>query len=204
MVMLATATETGMRHTGTVSLSRGCLTLNASFEPLTIVPAKRAIRLVLDGKAEVVEADSQRVIRSESAEMPCPVVIRLVSYVHVPKKFRRQVTNTFLFARDRYTCAYCGRGQRELRAREFLTRDHVLPRSRGGEDAWNNVVTACSTCNGWKGDRTPDEAGMTLRVVPSEPHFVKLAWAVRRLTPLQRKYIAQFYGDDVLDLIERR
>lgn len=204
MAMLATAMEAGRDYGGSVSLSRGCLTLNASFEPLTVVPAKRAIRLILDGKAEVVEADDRRMIRSESAEIPYPVVIRLVSYVHVPRRFRRHVTNTFLFARDHYTCAYCGRHRRELRNREFLTRDHVFPRSRGGEDSWANCVTSCSSCNCKKDNRTPEEAGMTLRIVPSEPHFVKLAWAVRRLTPLQRKYIARFYGDEVLDLIERR
>jgi 5-methylcytosine-specific restriction endonuclease McrA len=112
----------------------GCLALNASFEPLTLVPLHRAVRLVLEEKAEIVEADQGRAFRSERTTLPFPVVIRLVRYVHVPRRFRRQVTNTFLFARDSYTCQYCGRHQRELRGREFLTRDHILPVSRGGEN----------------------------------------------------------------------
>ena len=82
----------------------GCLALNASFEPLTIVPARRAVRLVLDGKAEVLEADAGRGFRSVHHTVPFPTVIRLVRYVHVPRRFRRQVTNTFLFARDDYAC----------------------------------------------------------------------------------------------------
>ncbi len=81
-----------------------CLALNASFEPLTMVPVRRALRLVIDGKAEIVEADGARFVRSARLAVPRPVVIRLVRFVHVPRKFRRQVTNTFLFARDHYSC----------------------------------------------------------------------------------------------------
>ena len=81
----------------------GCLALNASFEPLTMVPMRRALRLVIDGKAEIVEADHDRVVRSERLTMPRPAVIRLTKFIHVPRRFRRQVTNTFLFARDRST-----------------------------------------------------------------------------------------------------
>lgn len=180
----------------------GCLALNASFEPLTIVSVRRALRLVLDEKAEILEIDDSRVFRSERRELPCPVVIRLVRYVHVPRKFRRQVTNTFLFARDGYCCQYCGRHRRELRGREFLTRDHVVPLSRGGGNDWGNVVAACSPCNNRKGNRLPKEVGMKLRSVPSEPNHVELVWAVRRITPVQAKYISMFYGDDVLRALQ--
>lgn len=180
----------------------GCLALNASFEPLTIVSVRRALRLVLDKKAEILEIDQTRVFRSERREMPCPVVIRLVRYVHVPRKFRRQVTNTFLFARDGYSCQYCGRHRRELRGREFLTRDHVVPLSRGGGNDWGNVVAACSPCNNRKGNRLPKEVGMKLKSVPSEPNHVELVWAVRRITPIQAKYISMFYGEDVLRALQ--
>lgn len=180
----------------------GCLALNASYEPLTIVSVRRALRLVLDQKAEILEVDQTRVFRSERREMPCPVVIRLVRYVHVPRKFRRQVTNTFLFARDAYCCQYCGRHRRELRGREFLTRDHVVPLSRGGGNDWGNVVAACSPCNNRKGNRLPREVGMKLRSVPSEPNHVELVWAVRRITPVQAKYISMFYGEDVLRALQ--
>ncbi|MDZ7779097.1 MAG: HNH endonuclease [Gemmatimonadota bacterium] len=177
----------------------GCLALNASFEPLTIVPLRRAVRLVLDGKAEIVEQDGDRRFRSEQEAVPCPAVIRLVRYVHVPRRFRRQVTNTFLFARDDYTCQYCGRHRRELKRRQFLTRDHVLPVSRGGANAWTNVVTSCSSCNNRKGNRLPREAGLDLRTEPDEPNYVHLVWVVRRVTGLQAKYIRMFYGEEVLD-----
>ena len=178
-----------------------CLALNASYEPLMIVPARRAIRLVLDEKAEVIEHDEQREFRSVSAQYPFPLVIRLVRYVHVPRRFRRQVTNTFLFARDAYTCQYCGRHKKNLRNREFLTRDHVLPISRGGGNSWANVVTACSTCNHRKGDRLPAEAGLGLRAKPREPNYVELVWAVRRVTPIQAKYIRMFFGDDAVPFL---
>jgi 5-methylcytosine-specific restriction endonuclease McrA len=179
----------------------GCLALNASFEPLTIVPARRAVRLVLDGKAEILERDADRFFRSESQVVPLPAVIRLVRYVHVPYRFRRQVTNTFLFARDDYTCQYCGRHRSELRGRQFLTRDHVCPLSRGGLNTWENVVTSCSACNNRKGGRLPKEAGLTLAHVPSEPNYVHLVWVVRSVTNTQEKYIRMFYGEDALDVV---
>ncbi len=180
----------------------GCLALNASFEPLTMVPMRRALRLVLDGKAEIVEADVGRFVRSERLTLPRPAVIRLVRFIHVPRRFRRQVTNTFLFARDRYRCQYCGRTAAELRPRESLTRDHLIPMSRGGTNDWTNVVTACSPCNTRKGNRMPEEIGMHPLAAPVEPHFVHLSWAVRRLTPAQSKYIKLFYGEDTLHQLE--
>lgn len=179
-----------------------CLALNASFEPLTMVPVRRALRLVIDGKAEIVEADRGRLVRSERLAMPRPAVIRLVKFIHVPRRFRRQVTNTFLFARDRYQCQFCGRPQMALRSRECLTRDHLVPLSRGGTNDWSNVLTACSTCNARKGHHLPDEVGMRPLHPPVEPHFVHLAWAVRRLTPIQTRYIRLFYGPQTLHELE--
>ncbi|RMH23256.1 MAG: HNH endonuclease [Gemmatimonadetes bacterium] len=182
----------------------GCLALNASFEPLTIIPSRRAIRLVLDRKAEIIEVDDSRAFRSARDSFPCPTVIRLVRYVHVPRRFRRQVTNTFLFARDEYTCQYCGRPRHQLKGRQFLTRDHIVPISRGGLNTWDNVVTACSPCNNRKGNRLPAEAGMRLLTEPREPNYVQLVWAVRRVTPVQAKYIRMFYGEDMLEALQNR
>ncbi len=179
-----------------------CLALNASYEPLMIVPSRRAIRLVLDEKAEILEHDAQRAFRTVRSEHPCPLVIRLVRFVQVPRRFRRQVTNTFLFARDGYACQYCGRRKRELRGREFLTRDHIVPISRGGGNSWENVVTACSPCNHRKGNRLPQEAGLRLATRPVEPNHVQLVWAVRRVTPIQAKYIRMFFGDDAVPLAQ--
>lgn len=179
----------------------GCLALNASFEPLTIVPPRRAVRLVLDGKAEILEQDGEKRFRSEKRMVPCPAVIRLVSLVHVPRKFRRQVTNTFLFARDRYSCQYCGRRRGELGRREFLTRDHVVPLSRGGDNSWTNVLTSCSRCNCRKGNRLPEEAGLNPLTEPREPDYVHLAWVVRRVTESQAKYVKMFYGESALSVL---
>src|SRR5687768_2764044 len=181
----------------------GCLALNASFEPLTLLPVERALRLVIDSKAEVLEVDSSRVFRSEREELPCPLVIRLVRFVHVPRRFRRQVTNTFLFARDRYRCQYCGRHRTAFRNREFLTRDHIVPISAGGDNSWQNVVTACSTCNNRKADHSLAESGFHLQHLPKEPNYVELVWAVRRITDVQAKYIAMFYGEEVLRALQR-
>lgn len=180
----------------------GCLALNASFEPLTMVPLRRALRLVIDGKAEIVESEGDRIVRSAHLSLPRPAVIRLHKFVHVPRRFRRQVTNTFLFARDRYRCQYCGRGAGELKVRESLTRDHLVPLSRGGTNDWTNVVTACSTCNARKANHLPHEIGMQPLHAPVEPHFVHLSWAVRRLTPTQARYIRLFYGAEVLQQLE--
>lgn len=181
----------------------GCLALNASFEPLTIIPVERALRLVIDLKAEVLEVEPGRVYRSEKREVPCPVVIRLARFVHVPRRFRRQVTNTFLFARDGYRCQYCERHRSSLRDREFLTRDHVIPISAGGDNTWENVVTACSTCNNRKANHLPEECGMFPLRSPQEPNHVELVWAVRRVTEVQAKYVAMFYGQDVLRALRR-
>ncbi len=182
----------------------GCLALNASFEPLTIIPARRAVRLVLDGKAEILEKDGTRRFRSETRIVPCPAVIRLVRYVHVPRRFRRQVTNTFLFARDEYSCQYCGKHKKELRGRQFLTRDHIVPLSRGGDNTWENVVTSCSPCNNRKGDRLPREVGLKLLNEPGQPNYVHLVWVVRRVTGAQAKYIRMFYGEGALDVVSQR
>jgi len=104
------------------------------------------------------------------------------------------LNNRTLFKRDAKLCLYCAQ---QFRTSD-LTRDHITPISQGGRDAWTNVVTACSTCNTRKGNRLPEECGFRLRSVPDEPHFVYLTWAVRRLTPIQEKYIRLFYGKAAL------
>jgi len=166
-----------------------------------MVPVKRALRLVIDGKAEIVEADTGEPIRSPRISIPKPAIIRLVKFVHVPRKFRRQVTNTFHFGRDDYRRQNGHATPAQLRSRECLTRDHLLPMSRGGGNEWTNCVTACSSCNTRKGNRLPEECGMHPMHPPVEPHFVHLTWAVRRLTATQAKYIRYFYGAAALRAI---
>jgi 5-methylcytosine-specific restriction endonuclease McrA len=147
------------------------LVLNASYEPLNVCSVRRAYVLVYKGKAEVIE-ELEQPLRSATSTFAWPHVIRLVHYVRVPRAVKRKISRRALFARDGWRCAYCGLGNTRL------TLDHVQPRSRGGESIWENVVTACAPCNLRKGNRTLEESGMELRMIPRAPApvlFIKLA-----------------------------
>lgn len=135
------------------------LVLNATYEPLNITSWRRAMGLLLKGKAESLEQDPARRIRPDHL---LPTVIRLRQFVRVPYR-PLPLTRRHLFERDGHTCQYCGRGGQPLSI------DHILPRSRGGGDVWENVTTACLPCNVRKGNRTPREAGMRLRQEPRRP-----------------------------------
>jgi len=149
---------------------RSVLVLNATYEPLSVVSIKRAVILLLKEKAELVEAAEAK-LHAEHFSLPVPLVIRLVYYVRIPRRLALPLTRRTVLARDHYTCQYCG----AMPGKAQLTIDHVLPRSRGGETSWNNVVTACRRCNQRKGNRTPAEAGMRLRSRPRRPRYVVLA-----------------------------
>ena len=137
------------------------LVLNQSYEPLNLCYVRRAVVLVFCGKAEALE-NSRGELHSVSLVFPIPSVIRLVYMVKRPRR-QRKLTKLEVFNRDQYTCQYCGRQAKEL------TLDHVIPRRRGGEHAWENVVSACKVCNRHKGGRTPVEAGMKLLRQPRTP-----------------------------------
>ena len=147
------------------------LVLNASYEPLNVCSLRRAHVLVWKGKAEILESQ-KRPLRSSSTDYPRPHVIRLVTYVRVPRGVTRRISRRVLFARDGWQCAYCGsEGNR-------LTLDHVIPRSRGGPSVWENVVTSCAPCNLKKGNRLLEEASMKLMRPPRPPQpvlFIRLA-----------------------------
>jgi len=145
------------------------LVLNATYEPLNVVSVRRAVLLLLKEKAEVVEA-ADAWLRSEQMALPVPLVIRLVYYVRIPRRFSLPVSRRTVLARDHYTCQYC----RTRLGKAHLTLDHVLPRSRGGETIWENVVTACGPCNRRKGNRTPEEAAMPLLRQPRRPRYLAL------------------------------
>jgi 5-methylcytosine-specific restriction endonuclease McrA len=159
------------------------LVLNASYEPLNITSWRRAVVLLLKGKAEQLEHnDNQSIYQG----FPLPSVIRLRQYVSVPYK-EIPLTRRNILERDHHTCQYCNyRG-------EQLTLDHVIPRSRGGGDSWENLVTACVRCNVKKGNRTPKEAGMNLRSQPRKPysslHFELLKHTRGNLNHEWRKYV---------------
>jgi len=147
------------------------LVLNASYEPLNVTSVRRAHVLVFKGKAEVLEELDQP-LHSASDTYPWPHVIRLVHYVRVPRAVQRKISRRALFARDGWRCVYCGT------ASGRLTLDHVVPRSRGGDSVWENVVTSCAPCNHRKGDRLLEETSMTLRTPPRPPTpvlFIRLA-----------------------------
>jgi 5-methylcytosine-specific restriction endonuclease McrA len=137
------------------------LVLNYSYEPLTICRARRALVLIHQGKAQMIE-NGVGFIHTVSDIFPIPSVIRLGFMVQRPYR-ERKLTRFEVFNRDRYTCQYCGKETRQL------TLDHVLPRFRGGKHTWENVVSACVSCNRRKAGRTPAEAGMKLIRQPARP-----------------------------------
>jgi 5-methylcytosine-specific restriction endonuclease McrA len=136
------------------------LLLNATYEPLRVIPVTRAIVLVLAQKAEVI-TESQDAFHSERKTIPVPSVIRLRHFVEIPYMARVKLTKTALIKRDNGLCGYCGRLGENI--------DHIMPKSRGGKHRWENVVVSCKPCNSKKADRTPQEAGMTLKVKPYAP-----------------------------------
>jgi 5-methylcytosine-specific restriction endonuclease McrA len=139
-----------------MSLQHLTLVLNASYEPINIVTARRAIKLVMKGAA-YVEVASAHVIRTVLGGIPVPSVVRLLVYRNMPR-LNRSVSRKSIMLRDRHTCQYCNRSL----APKLLTLDHVVPRSKGGGGTWENLVAACCVCNNRKADRTPAEAGMPL------------------------------------------
>lgn len=146
------------------------LVLNASYEPLRLIPVRRAILLLLQQKAELIEAAEQR-LRSQGASFALPVVVRLLRYIALPRIQKLACTRRAVLARDRETCQYCGAQP----GRAQLTIDHVVPRAQGGATSWENVVTACSACNHRKANRTPEQANMALRTLPREPRYAAFA-----------------------------
>jgi 5-methylcytosine-specific restriction endonuclease McrA len=137
------------------------LVLNASYEPLSTVPLRRAVVLVIQHKAVVEHARPGLRVRAAAVDLPVPQVIRLRRFVKVPFRQRAPWSRRGVLVRDRHRCAYCGR--------RATTIDHVVPRSQGGGDSWLNTVAACVEDNHRKADRTPSQAGMALLVRPFEP-----------------------------------
>jgi 5-methylcytosine-specific restriction endonuclease McrA len=148
------------------------LVLNASYEPINVCTIRRAAVLVLKSRAEVLE-QGEGVLHSERLELERPCVIRLVRYVRIPRDVhRRKITRKAVLARDAYTCQYCGHEA------AGLTVDHVIPRSRGGESVWENIVASCAPCNRKKGNRMPREARMHPSNRPKAPGptvFIRIA-----------------------------
>ena len=137
-------------------LHQPVLVLNASYEPINVCAARRALILILKGVASA-EEDASSHVHSYNRLVALPSVIRLLEYRRIPQQ-SRALSRKNILLRDRYTCQYC---QKVLNSGE-LTLDHVIPRSRAGETTWENLVASCNPCNNRKGNRTPEEAGMKL------------------------------------------
>ena len=161
------------------------LVLNATYEPIHVCSVRRAAVLLLKAKAEMLET-GDRVLHSERIQLDRPVVIRLVTYVRIPRDVhRRKITRKAVLARDAWTCQYCGS------ERSGLTVDHVIPRSRGGESVWENIVASCAPCNRRKGNRLPREIHMHPKTAPRPPGpnvFIRVA--APKPPPIWERYLA--------------
>lgn len=160
------------------------LVLNSSFQPLSICQVRRAILLIGEGKAEMVE-NGMGYIHTVTASFPLPTVIRLEYMVKQPRHGNK-LTRLGVFRRDNYACQYCGKES------PSLTIDHIVPRHRGGAHIWQNVTSACPKCNHRKAGRTPDEANMKLIRKPFEPANYTAFYLPHRYTrglPVWQKYL---------------
>jgi 5-methylcytosine-specific restriction endonuclease McrA len=147
------------------SLSGRVLILNQSYEPISVCNIKKAIGLLFLMKAEIVISNENRAVRSAKNVFEHPSVIRLRRYIHVPVR-KVELSRKNILRRDNNRCQYCGT------TKPPLTIDHIMPRSRGGLDTWENLVCACIKCNTKKGNRTPEEASMNLSKTPRRPSYV--------------------------------
>lgn len=143
------------------------LVLDVGMQPLLVQSWQKAITNVFLGKAEIVEYSRDKTIRSVSQEWKMPSVIRMLSPFK-RSRMRVKFSRIGVYARDGFRCQYCG----NQKSTEELSYDHVVPRAQGGKTSWENIVTACITCNTHKGNRTPEQAGMRLLSTPKKPHHL--------------------------------
>ncbi len=148
-----------------------CVVYNTTYEPLSIVPAKKAILLFFEGKATILEKHATYEVHSISRAWPVPIQLKMNSWVSARSTYRipAALSPQNIKTRDSYTCQYCGRHKSQLKSREILTIDHVIPKQVGGKHVWENVVTACSTCNHKKDNKSLTQSGMKLTIKPYRP-----------------------------------
>lgn len=172
-----------LHHGQAPAISGRVLILNQSYEPVTVCSVQKAIVLLYLRKADMVAAARGRVLRSVSTQMPFPSVIRLAHYRHIPYK-GIILSRKNILRRDGHRCQYCGS------TTVPLTVDHIVPRSLGGGETWENLVTACVRCNNRKDDRTPEAAGLRLRSTPRKPsHVTFIIHSVGSVDELWRPYL---------------
>ena len=143
------------------------LVLNADYTPINITDLKRAFNLIYKGKAEIIKHNNISPIVTELRKYRRPTIIRFLRYITIP--FRKvHLNRQNIFRRDKYKCVYCGE-----KTKNKLTIDHVTPKSKGGNNTWQNLVTCCKSCNIKKDDKTLEEVGMTLNTVPYRPTYIQ-------------------------------
>lgn len=145
-------------------MNNSTLVLNADDQPLNVAPVMRAFNLVYKGKAVVVTHDEDNPFVCATRSFKRPTIIRLTKWIYIPHRKSMPLTRHNVFKRDGNRCVYCGSGKK-------LTLDHVMPRSKGGKNTWNNLVTCCARCNSKKDDKTPKEAGLTIKTKPFAPSY---------------------------------
>ncbi len=146
-------------------INSSVLLLNQNYEPLQVCSARRAVVLLFQGKAEMIETADGIKIHTVSREYALPSVVRLWHYRKVPHK-RIMLTRKNIITRDNNRCQYCGS------TKGPMTIDHVIPKRMGGDDSWENLICACAKCNNKKGDHTPEQAEMHILKKPIRPTFI--------------------------------
>ena len=153
-------------------MAKKVLLLNHSYEVLSFITERKAIRLIVKEKVEVLHSWIDGAIKYASGVMNFPAVIRLKYLIKKSFSRRPPFSRRAVFKRDKNECQYCGQHLNS----DSITIDHITPRSRGGKSTFENCVTSCKTCNKRKGHKSIEEAGLTLRIMPvapkSYPHFV--------------------------------
>lgn len=161
---------------------RKVLVLNNSYEPVNICTWKKAIIMLVKGVAINIE-DTDIVISSPSTKILLPSVLRLTHYVPVPK-IKNKLNKSYVLLRDSFVCQYCGKKLKESE----ITLDHIIPRSRGGKDNWQNLATACPECNSKKGNKLPEEAGFMLKKDPRKYRPFSILYQLQYCAYLDEKW----------------
>ena len=165
-------------------LSKRVLVLNANYEPLGVCTVRRAIVMVIGGRAEMIEPYPDQYIHTVKVKYPAPSILRLYYFINLHKK-DITLTKGNILRRDGHRCQYCGKKGKKM------TIDHVIPKKRGGKDKWENLVCACPSCNAKKGDKIPEEAGMRLLRKPKKPYYVY--FAIRNLDNIPKNWQPYVY-----------
>lgn len=188
------------------------LICDASAKPIGLVPVKHVVsRLAAatlednrDGEAQILLEDNKRLYRSKYLEIPTPLIVMFPSYVELTKQETNFVSRRVLFARDGWTCQYCGFEAHPKSALKELTLDHVKPArlfsSRGEATTWENITTACRECNTKKGGKLPRDCGMMPKKTPVQPNYVQIRFA-GRLSEEQRNYVVDYFGEKATEYI---